>query len=238
MKRIFFTILFFNLFVSSMIAQELTVDQVLEKYYKANGFDKMQKVNTIIMSGFITRQDYMPMKIIKMRPDKYKMEFDIQDVTAYQSYDGKTAWTTMPWTGNPKPQIMQEDAAKDIKVKADFDGVLFNWKEKEHKAELIGKDTINKQDVFKIKLTRKDGGIEYYFIDSKDFLLLKKISSRMSRGKEIEVISFYTDYRDVEGIKFAFANENVMGGQPYSTIQYETIEINLTIDEKIFKMPE
>ena len=238
MKKIFLSVLFFILLTLPIVAQELTIDQVLDKYYKANGFDKMQKINTIIMSGFITRQDYMPMKIIKMRPDKYKMEFDIQDVTAYQSFDGQTGWMTAPWTGNPKPQIMQEDALKDIKIKADFDGVIYKWKEKEHKAELIGKENLNNLEVYKVKLTRKDGGIEYYFIDTKDYLLQKKLTSRMSRGKEIEVESFYTDYRDVEGIKFSFASENFMGGQPYSSIQYDTIEINKTVDDKTFKIPD
>ena len=238
MKKIYLSVLYIVIIVLPVVSQELTIDQVLDKYYKANGFDKMQKINTIIMSGFITRQDYMPMKILKMRPDKYKMEFDIQDITAYQSYDGQTGWMTAPWTGNSKPQIMQEEAIKDVKIKADFDGAIYKWKEKEHKAELIGKENLNDKEVYKVKLTRKDGGVEYYFIDTMDYLLQKKLTTRMSRGKEIEVESFYTDYRDVEGIKFAFANENLMGGQPYSSIQYETIEVNKTVDEKTFKMPE
>lgn len=238
MKKNIFTAIFLNILITSAFAQEQTLDKILENYYKLNGFDKLQKINTIIMTGHITKQDYMPMKIIKVRPDKYKMEFDIQDMTAYQSYDGKTAWMTAPWTGNAKPQLMQEDAAKDIKVKADFDGVIYNWKKKEHKAELIGKDSLNNIEVYKIKLTRKDGGVEYYFIDIKEYLLQKKITTRISRGQEIEVASFYSDYRDIEGIKFSFTNENFMGGQPYSTIQYDTIELNKKIDDAIFKMPE
>lgn len=236
MKNI--SILFFTIIALSGKAQELSINQVLEKYYIASGFDKLQKVNTIIMTGHITKQDYMPMKIIKMRPDKYKMEFDIQDVTAYQSYDGKIAWMTAPWTGNAKPQIMNEAAAKDIKNKSDFDGALYNLKDKKHIAELIGKESINDIEVYKIKLSLIEGGTEFYFIDSKDFLLQKKIVIRISRDKETEVTSFYSDYRDVDGIKFYFISENFMAGQPYSTIQFDTIELNKTVDEKIFKITE
>ena len=234
MRKTFFYTLFFTLFVFSGMAQELSINQILEKYFTASGFDKLQKVNSIVMTGHISKQDYMPLKIIKVRPDKYKMEFDIQDLTAYQSYDGKIAWMTAPWTGNAKPQIMNEDAAKDIKIKSDFDGVLYNWQEKKHIAELIGKQIINNIEVYKIKLSLKEGGTEYYFINTKDFILQKKIIIRISKGKEIEVASIYSEYRDVEGIKFAFISENFMDGQPYSTIQYDTIEINTPIDETIF----
>lgn len=237
MKSIQILFISFTLLISSAFAQELTLDQILEKHFNAMGFDKLEKTNTIIMSGYITRQDYMPIKIYKMRPDKYKMEFDIQDITAYQSYDGKTAWMTTPWTGNTQPQIMSEDASKDIKSKADYDGVLYHYKEKEHKAELIGKDTLNNQEVYKIKLTRKDGGVEFYFIDTKDFLLLKKTTTRISRGKEVEIVSLFSDYRNVQDIKFAYWNENLMGGQPYSIIEFDLIEIDKPMDEKIFSMP-
>ena len=145
---------------------------------------------------------------------------------------------TAPWTGNTKPQIMNNEAEKDIKIKSDFDGVLYNWNEKKHNVEFIGKDSVSSFEVYKIKLTLKEGGTEFYFINTENFLLQKKIIIRMSRGKEIEVASIYSDYRDLDGIKFSYLSENFMDGQPYSTIQYDTIELNKTVEETIFKMPE
>jgi hypothetical protein len=144
-------------------------DKILKDYYKANGFDKLLKVKTIVMTGTITRNDLMPIKITKMRPDKFRMDFELADLAAIQAYDGKIGWSTAPWTGNPKPAIMDEDALKDVKNRSDFEGLLYNYKEKGHQFKLIGKDTINKQEVTKIELIRKDGGIEYYFIDNKNF---------------------------------------------------------------------
>ena len=73
MKKMYFICLFVTLTTMQIAAQELNVNQILEKYFIVNGFDKLQKVNSIIMTGHITKQDYMPMKIIKLRPDKYKM---------------------------------------------------------------------------------------------------------------------------------------------------------------------
>jgi len=221
----------------SAFNQELSLDQVLQHYFQATGFDKMQQLKTIRMTGTITKQTTMPLKIIKMRPAKYKMENDVADIYTCQTYDGQTAWEiTTPWTGNTKPHSMKADATNEIIVKADFDGVLFHWKEKGHKAELTGKEKYNDSIVYKIRLTRNDGVIEYYFINSVSFLLVKKSRMVTSDGKEIESISTFTDFREIGGIKFPYTNENFMDGQFYSIIEYDTIEVNQRIDPAIFEM--
>ncbi len=219
-------------------AQQSNPDKMLKNYYKVNGLDKLQKVKTIIMTGTITRNDLMPIKITKMRPDKYRMDFELADLAAIQAYDGKIGWSTAPWTGNSKPTLMDEDALKDVKNRADFEGLLFNYKEKGHQVKLIGKYTINRLEVTKIELTRKDGGIEYYFIDNKNHQLLKRTYKRIIREKEVEMETIFSDYRMVDGISFAFVNETIMAGQRYSLIEFEKIEINVEVSEKIFGLPE
>jgi hypothetical protein len=232
-------LLYFGLFLSvasGLMAQELTLEEILEKYYQAGSFDKLHQVKTIIMTGNIVQQDIMPVKIIRVRPDKYMMEFDVADMTAYQVFDGQTAWMTTPWTGNAAPQVMPAERITDLKNRADMDGVLFNWKEKGHMLELAGKDTLDDGLVYKIKATRKDGGIEYNFIGISNFLLQKRLSYRKAGEKEITVENFYTDYRKVEGIPFAFTIETNNGGR-VNEIQLESVELNKPVDLTIFTMP-
>ena len=223
---------------SGIAAQNLNLDQVLSKFYEANGIAKMQNTKTIVMTGFITRNDLMPYKITKMRPDKYRLDFQVADLETVQAYDGKTGWYTAPWTGNPNPIRMTEDAAGGMSLKADFDGLLYQWKEKGHSAELIGKDTIEGIESYKIQITRKDGGKEFYFIDSKNFYLQKQSSFRKIREQDVELENFYKDYRTVDGIMFPYTIETKMGGQPYSLVEFETIDLNVPVDEIIFVFPE
>jgi hypothetical protein len=222
---------------SMLKATDPTLEEILLKYYKATGLEKLLTIKTVEMTGSLIQQDIMPLKVIKMRPDKFKMEFDVQDITAYQVYDGKTAWMTAPWTGNPKPQPMSADRAKDLRSRADFDGILFNWQAKGHHAELVGRETLDSLSAYKIKLTRDDGGIEYYFIDASDFLLKKRISYRKGRDKDVVIENFYSDYRNVEDVMFNFVTETAMDGQIVSKSQFETIKLNLPVDETIFNMP-
>ncbi len=236
--RSFFLGLLVLVFWGGALAQEASLNEVLEKYYKASGYDLLQKVNTIIVSGTITQNDVMPVRITRMRPDKFFMEFDVADMTAYQGYDGTTGWMTAPWTGNAKPQPMSGDRLTDIKNRADFDGLLFNWQVKGHKAELEGTDTVNGSPAYRIKLTRADGGVEFYFIDCSSYLQVKRRFTRVIRGQEVIMEGYALDFRKVEGIPFAFTQENHMGGQRYNTLQLETVELNKPVEEKNFTMPK
>lgn len=237
MKKYLFLVGVLTLATSTIIAQELKLDDVLNNYYKASGLDKLQKVNTIIMSGTQTTHVVMPVKIYRVRPNKVRMERDVNDITGLTVYDGQTGWTTAPWTKNPNPQVAAGPILTDILNAADFDGLLYKWKEKGHTAELVGKEISDNVEVYRIKFTRKDGGLEYYLIDSKTFLLQRKVFKRMVKDKEVEVQNVFTDYKSVEGVMFAFTNENLMGGQTTSTTQFDSIEVNKPIDDKLFTMP-
>jgi len=218
-------------------AQDLTLDGILSKHYKAIGMENLRKANTVTMTGTIIQQDAMPAKITRMRPDKYLMEFDIQDITGFQGYDGETAWTIAPWSGNPKPQVLPEDRARDLRSKADFDGLLYNWKEKGHSVELVGRDTVNHALAYKLKVTKKDGGVEFYYLDTEKFTILKRQYFRTVRGQQVAIENFFRDYRPVKGVLFAFTQETWFGGQPYNTLQFDTVLVNEPVDASSFRMP-
>jgi hypothetical protein len=237
MKKIILTALLTMAIFASIRAQEMKLDEILEKYFTTNGLDNLQSAKTLIMTGTLIQQDEMPLTIIRKRPSKFKMIFDVQDITAYQVFDGTNAWMTAPWTGNPDPQVMSPDRSKDMKVRADFDGPLFNYQAKGHTAELAGMDTLAGMPLYKIKLTRKDEGIEYYFIGKADYMLQKRLTFRKIRDREVEVESYFSDYRNIGGILFAFTTETMMGGQPSNTFQFNTITLNDPVEDRIFVMP-
>jgi hypothetical protein len=232
----------FSLFIFLSVSfasysQDLSLDEILSRNFSAMGIDKLQKVNTISIKGTIVQQDAMPVEILRMRPDKYLMTFDVQDITAYQGYDGTTAWWTTPWTGNPKPAVMPEDRAGDIRAKADFDGILWHWKEKGNLVEPAGKDTVEGNPAIKLKVTKKDNSVEFLFIDSKSFMTVKRMYIRKVRGQEVPVEILYQEYRSVLGIPFSFRQDTRFGGQPYNSLQVDVIELDKPVDAKRFSMP-
>lgn len=216
-----------------IMAQEPSLDEVLGRFYSAGKFDRLAGVRTVVMTGTIVQQDLMPVKIIRARPDKYLMEFDVADMTACQAFDGDTAWFTAPWTGNPAKQLAAGDRFNDLRSRADLDGALIGWKEKGHQAEMAGTDTVDGTPAFRIKVTRKDGAVEINCIDSKTWLLAKRIIYRQAGGREIAVESVFRDYREVEGIPFAFRVETNNGGR-INELQFDEVRLNTAVDERIF----
>jgi len=237
MKKLFILVGVLILATSTSNAQEMNLDEVLYNYYKASGLDKQQSVKTIIMSGTLTTHVVMPIKFYRVRPNKYRMERDVNDITGLTVFDGQIGWTTTPWRKNPLPQVVSEQALPDLINESDFDGAIYNWKTKGHTAELVGKEKIDDLDVYRIKLTLKDGRIEYYLIDCKNFILQRKFSYRMAKDKEIEFQNNFSNYKMVEGVMFAFVIENLMGGQLSSSIEFDTIELNKPVDDSLFVMP-
>ncbi|MEI7983339.1 MAG: hypothetical protein WCI71_16940 [Bacteroidota bacterium] len=236
MKKMFFASGILVMTFSFSVAQDLSLDEILSRHFQEVGYETLQTKNTIILMGTMIQQDAMPVKITRMRPDKYLMEFDIQDITAYQGYDGQTPWWTTPWTGNSKPQIMPDDRTKELKSRADFDGLLYNWKAKGHQVELAGRDTVEKATVYKLKIIKNDGSVEYLFLDDTRFIIKKRLYYRRIRGEEVAVENYYRDYRTVQGILFSFTQDTYFGGQPYNSLQLDSMELNRPVDPEIFRM--
>src|SRR5260370_37821650 len=99
---------------------------------------------------------------------------------------------------------MTQDELKNITDESDFDGPLVNCKQKGNQMELVGKDKVKDKDVWRLKLTTKNGEVRYYLFDADSFLLLKWEGKRKYEGQELPVESYFSDYREVGGLKFAF----------------------------------
>jgi len=99
---------------------------------------------------------------------------------------------------------MNEDELKSITEESDFDGPLVDYKSKGNQVELVGKDKVGDKDAWRLKLTTKNGDVRAYLFDASSFLLLKWEGKRKYEGQEIPVESYFSDYREVGGLKFAF----------------------------------
>ncbi len=236
MKTGFSVIGILLLLISASQSQDLTLDEIMSRHYQAAEMEKLQQVNTIIMTGLRVQQDLMPLKIVRKRPNLYLMEFDVADLTAYQVYDGEVAWSTAPWTGNAAPSPMSESSTRGMMYQSDFDGMLYRWKDKGHHLELEGIDTVETEPAYKIKLIRADSVIQYYFIGTGDFLLKKQATFRTFRGEEITIENYFRDYRLVEGIPFPFLIETRYPGRSVS-MEFDAIDLNEPVENNLFRMP-
>ena len=217
-----------------------TVDDVIAKNVQAvGGMDKLKGVDTLRESGKFQIDGFQAEVVqLNKRPNRVRQEFIIQGMAQVQAYDGKGGWQVNPFSGRRDAELMSDDDSKDLQVAADIDGPLVDYKDKGHKAELVGHDSVEGTDCYKVKLTLKNGDVRYYYIDTDSYMLLKVETQTTVRGTIQENETYFGDYEKVNGIYYPFAMESGQKGDPNRTkITVEKIEQNVPIDDSKFVVP-
>lgn len=241
LKKAVFLTLAGTLLASPVAAQDL--DEVLNNYYEAIGgieawkaLETMQMTGTIVMGGMGVEA---PFTVTVKRPNKARIEFTFQGMTGVQAFDGETAWMLMPFMGRTEPEVMPDDMAKDVKERADIDGTLVGWQESGHQVELLGKEETAGTEAYKLKVTKKNGDVEYQFLDAEYFITIKVEGTVQVQGRTVEFETILSDYKDVGGLMFPHAIEARQKGAPSGqAFTFELVELNVDADDSIFVMPE
>jgi len=229
---------FFLVFFASASAQ--TVDEIIAKNIQARGgIDKLKAVKTLRMTGKINEGGFRATVTQEnRRPNKIREEFIIQGMAEVEASDGKTTWQVSPFEGRKDPNLVSADDAKGLLESADIDGQLVDYRNKDHRAELIGHDSFEGTDCYKIKLTMANGDVRYYYIDTDTFLELKIETERTIRGTVQYGEIILGDYEQVNGVYYPFAfDQGEKGSQFHTRVTIEKVEVNVPIDDSRFAMP-
>src|SRR5207302_5592318 len=237
--RFFFPVLATIVFFS-FAASAQTVDEVIGKNIQAKGGAyKLKSVRSIRTTAKFSQGSFRAeFRQENKRADKVREELIIQGLAQVQAYDGKTGWQISPFGGRKDPELLSQDDLKSLIVDADIDGPLVDYKEKGHKAELVGHDSMEGTDCFKIKLRMKNGDVRYYYLDADSYLELKVEIQTTIRGALQESELYYGDYEQVNGIYYPFAVEQAQkGSSSRQQFSVEKIEQNVDLDDSLFTMP-
>jgi len=239
-RRLFVSLACLTILALPVSAQ--TADEIVNKHIQARGgLEKLKAVKTIRYTGKMQMGQGMeaPAVLEQKRPNSLRMEFTIQGLTGIQAFDGKTGWMLMPFGGKKDPEPMWDDELKAFTEEADFDGPRVDYKEKGNKVELVGKEPVEGTDAYKLKVTLKNGDVDYMYLDTDSYLQLKQENKRTVRGAERESEVNLGDYKEVEGLMMPFSYEMGAKGMPQKQkITIEKVELNPAIEDTRFKMPE
>jgi outer membrane lipoprotein-sorting protein len=241
LKKAVFLTLAGALLASPVAAQDL--DEVLNNYYEAiGGIEAWKALETMRMTGSIVMGGMgveAPFTVTVKRPNKARIEFTFQGMTGVQAFDGETAWMLMPFMGRTDPEVMPDDMAKDVVERADIDGSLIGWQDSGHQVELLGKEETAGTEAYKLKVTKKNGDVEFYFLDAEYFIPIKVEGTAQVQGRAVEFETVLSDYKEVGGLMFAHSVEAKAKGAPSGqAITFELVELNVDADDSIFVMPE
>ena len=231
------------LFPAPSAAQDLTLDQILEKNLEAlGGEEAVKSIKTLVinmkmvMGGGVMEA---PMTVQIKRPNKFRTELTFQGRQIVSAYDGTVAWTINPMQG-PEPQKLEGRMLTGLANAADDanTGALLLMKRGGSTVELVGKEDAEGSPTYKIKVTRKSGDVSTHFLDAEKFLTIKTIMKTPQMGQEIEVESLPSNYKKVSGVLMAHSVENRVAGTTRMSMTIEKVEVNQPLEDAIFAWPD
>ncbi len=228
--------------VAPAFAEDLTLKQLLEKNQEARGGKKAWDAAKVVrVQGTFEVGPGMvaPFTLVFSRPDKMRMDFELQGMKATQAYDGESGWHIMPFMGSPDPQKSSEEELKQVKRMADFDGPLFDSEKKGYKIELLGKEDVEGTPAYKLKVT-KDDEESTIFLDAELFLEFKELRKVTSeQGAEMVIEANTGDYKEVGDLIIAHSILTKPQGAPQGqAVTIKQVEINpKDVSDDLFKMP-
>ncbi len=237
MKRLFSA----ACFLSVIPATAQTVDEVIQRFAaNLGGLEAFNKITTAKISGTFSAQgNDFPLTTQVVNGKAMRTDVSVMGQSVTNCYSNGKGWKVNPFAGVPNPTEVSGNELIDFKNQSMLSNALMDYRARGHQVELQGVDSVEGVKVFKIKLTSKeDGRVTLYFISQADYSLIKTDGTRSFQGKDTDMETFYSDPKEFGGVKFLMTRVTRVGGDVFQTIQFDRIELNVPIDEKIFDMPK
>ncbi|QEC66873.1 outer membrane lipoprotein-sorting protein [Panacibacter ginsenosidivorans] len=221
------------------IAKAQTADEIIAKHIDAvGGKDLIAKITSLyVESSTAVMGNDAPTKTTVIAGKGYKNETDFNGQNIVQAVTDKSGWMINPFAGASDATAMSDD---DFKIASDdiyLPDPLINYAANGAKVELIGQEKIGEINAYKIKYTNKYNAETVFYIDPATYYVIETVKKGMAMGQEVTVITTLSDYQKTDyGIFMPYA-VNIDMGQFTLDITRKKVEINGSVDEKIFDMP-
>jgi enterochelin esterase-like enzyme len=182
-----------------------------------------------------------PFAVDMARPDRIRTEITLDSGQIVQAYDGKVGWTVNAGPGagsDTSAHVLPAGEARNIAAGGDMDGPLVDYAEKGNRVTCAGLDTADGRTAYRLDVVTAAGLEDSYYIDTTSHLQTKWRGHRVMNGRPVVFVSFFRDYRPVDGIMIAFridsGTEGQRGGQ---SITIDTARVNVPLPSDEFVMP-
>ena len=225
-------------------AQAQDVDDILNNYFEnTGGKENWEKLEGIKMVGVMKMQGMeIPFEQVMLKDGKQATKIDLQgQKMTWSAYDGETSWTRNQMTMEPEKN--DNEANKNMKNMAkEWPSPFLNYKEKGFTVELVGKETMDGTETFKIKVTKdpivRDGqerpNISHYYFDTENFVPIvveEEIQDGPMKGQTVKMT--ISDYQEVNGLYFPFSQTN-----QFQSMEFKEFVLNPEVESALFVFPE
>jgi outer membrane lipoprotein-sorting protein len=233
-------------FGSAAVARAQSVDEVVDKTIAAlGGREALSKLTSRSTTGKISVSSpagNIPgtVEVSNQAPNKVRtlISLDLSSLgagamTVDQRFDGSAAYAMDSMQGN---RDITGDQLANMK-NADFPTPLLRYKERGTKIELGPREKVGDRDAQVLLITPQAGPPSKLYVDTQTWLPARLVQTlELPEVGRIEQSTDLSDYRDVDGVKVAFAIHNASAVQTVN-ITVDKVENNVKIDPTLFSKP-
>ena len=213
-----------------------TLDEIIARNLEAKGgIETLKGTKTVRMTGALESPSAplpMTIKLEAKRPNLMRREMRMGEQAMISAFDGTSAWVKQ---GDGPVQTLSGPEAEQLKQGAEFDSVFLNYKEAGHKVEFVGTETVGGKPAHHLRVTRKEGQVQDYYIDAASGLEVKMSMETEQAGIKLKVDTELSDYRNVDGRMVPFKMRQFTNGNPAGEITFKTVEFNVPLDDALFE---
>lgn len=213
-------------------------DKVLDDYAKAiGGKNAHAKLQNRVTKGTLEMVGMSIKGVITSyyaRPNKHVsiLESDVFG-QVLSGTDGDVAWEISAMKG---PSLKTGAERALLLREAIFDAPV-HWRKLYTKAECVGTEAVDETPCYKVIATPKEGKPETRYYDEESHLLVKTEMTIESAMGDIPVETYFSDYKQVDGVLVAHKAKSVIGGMQQMLIVIESVEHGVEIPADRFDLP-
>ena len=226
MKKTFLILLLFAVVAPSFSQNKL--DKIIDKVIETmGGKEKLTPIKTIKNTGNGEQQGVkFPINFYAVHNLSERFDFSFNGLTGYQIVTKDSGFNFSPFGGMSAPERMTDEDVKLASDDLDLEGSLVNYQAKGHTIDLMENEDIDGVDAIQLRVNLKNGKTVFYFIDPETNYIIRTTAKGVSNGQEFSNTSNYYNFKKTkEGILFPFTVDG---------LTYDTIEINIPLDNKLF----
>ncbi len=233
MKKLF---LLFTALTAALIINAQSLDAILKQYSTAMNSDKLSSIKTIKITGKMSAMGMeMPMVMQMKNPDKIKVTYSFNGMEMVSVFDGINGYTMNPMMGSAEPIELKGEQLNQVKNNNIFTNQLQEYNKKKQ-LTLEGVEDVNGKPANKLKISLEGGNPIYMFVDKGTGLIVKSSTKVDQMGTLVDVETYMTDYTDNHGVIMPKKTIAKMNGMEAGVISFDLIEVDIPMDDAIFKI--
>ena len=169
-------------------------------------------------------------------PSKARYDLTIQamGMTMSRVLGAESAWMASPQGSQTMPEIFAQEGRNEI---FRLDPPLLTYVSgAEATVQHLGEEDVNGKmaDVILVRDTPA-GSIKLFIDQESKYIVKKEFQALGQQGEPVQREEFYSDHRDISGVKIAFSIISIDNGEKAAEVTLSEVTVNAEVDESIFE---